>query len=126
MGWASDTFADLTRQQYQDWRERFYPRLKTLMEQASGEALLDRQLGRANWNTQNSLRSALSAQTNQMARYGTPLGQEAQDHRLGLRTALAHAGAKNGIREAARSRRFAILTGGASGIREQVSVGGDR
>ncbi|AOP42947.1 hypothetical protein [Edwardsiella piscicida] len=124
MGWASDTYADLTRQQYQDWKKRFYPQLKKMMDYAAGDRLLSDQLSRADRHTQNSLRSALSGQVNQMARYGAPAARDPQDNSLGLRTALAHAGAKNSIRGAAEDRQLNILTGGSAGVREQMRVGG--
>ena len=35
MGIAADTYANLTRQMYDDWEQRFYPKQKELLEKAS-------------------------------------------------------------------------------------------
>ncbi|MCX8437978.1 hypothetical protein OTG63_27930, partial [Escherichia coli] len=43
---------------------------------------------------------------------------------LGLRNALAIAGAKNGIREAEQDRQMNILTGASAPARQKLSVGG--
>ncbi|AXC69643.1 hypothetical protein DOE63_00875 [Salmonella enterica subsp. diarizonae serovar 59:z10:-] len=74
--------------------------------------------------TGNSLQSAQLGLNNQMARYGTVRPQNPQDNTLGLRSALAIAGAKNGIREAQQDRQMNILTGGAAPVRQQLNIGG--
>ena len=46
MGYAADTYAKITREQYQDWKTRFYPKQQELMELANNGQLLREQLGR--------------------------------------------------------------------------------
>ncbi|EEC0437875.1 hypothetical protein AH715_003464 [Salmonella enterica subsp. enterica] len=122
--YASDTFAQLTRDQYYDWLNRYYPKLETLMRLGTGNQLMNEQLGRANGIAVQSLRTAQLGQNNQMARYGAIRPQNLQDNTLGLRSALAVAGAKNGIREAQQDRQMNILTGGAAPVRQQLNIGG--
>ncbi|ECC9413419.1 hypothetical protein DNW15_11345 [Salmonella enterica subsp. enterica] len=122
--YASDTFAQLTRDQYYDWLNRYYPKLETLMRLGTGNQLMNEQLGRANGIAVQSLRTAQLGQNNQMARYGVIRPQNLQDNTLGLRSALAVAGAKNGIREAQQDRQMNILTGGAVPVRQQLNIGG--
>ncbi len=126
MGQAADTYARLTRDQYNDWLARFYPKQKALMGLATGGELMTQQLTRVNDSATHSLRSAQTGIQNQLARYGTPHDTHPDDHRLGLRSALAIAGAKNGIREAEQDRQMAILTGGSTGLRQQMTLGGGR
>ncbi|HDC2546223.1 TPA: hypothetical protein O7139_005374 [Salmonella enterica] len=122
--YASDTFAQITREQYDDWVNRYYPKLETLMDLGTSNQLMNAQLGRTGGIAAQSLRSAQLGLNNQMARYGTIRPQNPQDNTLGLRSALAMAGAKNGIREAQQDRQMNILTGGAAPVRQQLNIGG--
>lgn len=82
------------------------------------------QLARASTNTQQALNTAQVGQQNQMARYGVAQNQAEGDNSLGLRSALATAGAKNGIREGEQDRQMNILTGGSASLRQQMNIGG--
>ncbi|MBL0487397.1 hypothetical protein JD511_20835, partial [Aeromonas caviae] len=70
MGYAADTYAKITREQYQDWKTRFYPKQQELMELATNGQLLREQLGRVDENNANALRSAQQATANRNARMG--------------------------------------------------------
>ncbi|HEN3614745.1 TPA: hypothetical protein U5E40_004073 [Yersinia enterocolitica] len=124
MGQASDTYANLIRDQYNDWLTRFYPKQKELMGLATSGELMNQQLTRVSDSSASSLRSAQLGTQNQLARYGTTQTANPNDNSLGLRSALATAGAKNGIREAEQDRQMNILTGGSASLREQMSIGG--
>lgn len=126
MGQASDTYASLTRDQYNDWLARFYPKQQMLMGLATSGELMNRQLTRVNESATHGLRSAQLGLQNQLARYGTVQRTNPDDNRLGLRSALAIAGAKNGVREAEQDRQMSILTGGSTGLRQQMTHGGGR
>ncbi|HIB1507716.1 TPA: hypothetical protein ACWV5T_002331 [Salmonella enterica subsp. enterica serovar Muenchen] len=121
---ASDTYAKLIREQYDDWLNRYYPKQERLMQLGTNNELMNAQLGRTDGIAANSLQSAQLGLNNQMARYGTVRAQNPQDNTLGLRSALAIAGAKNGIREAQQDRQMNILTGGAAPVRQQLNIGG--
>lgn len=122
MGYAADTFARITRESYQDWKTRFYPKQKELMELATNGKLLQEQLGRVDENNANALRSAQQATANRNARMG--VSSNANDNSQGLRAALMTAGTENGLREQEQTRQMGILTGADAGLREAIKTGG--
>ncbi|MFL9704665.1 hypothetical protein [Aeromonas veronii] len=122
MGYAADTFAQITRESYQDWKNRFYPKQKELMELATNGKLLQEQLGRVDENNANALRSAQQATANRNARMG--VSSNASDNSQGLRAALMTAGTENGLREQEQARQMGILTGADAGLREAIKTGG--
>jgi len=122
MGYAADTFAQITRESYQDWKDRFYPKQKELMELATNGKLLQEQLGRVDENNDNALRSAQQATANRNARMG--VSNNANDNSQGLRAALMTAGTENGLREQEQARQMGILTGADAGLREAIKTGG--
>ncbi|MCE9935546.1 hypothetical protein [Aeromonas salmonicida] len=124
MGYAADTYAKITREQYQDWKTRFYPKQQELMGLATNGQLLRDQLGRVDQNNQHSLAAAKQATDNRMARMGVATSQNANDNSQGLRMALMTAGTENGLREQEQSRQMGILTGADAGLREAIKTGG--
>ena len=122
MGYAADTYAKITREQYQDWKTRFYPKQKELMELATNGKLLQEQLGRVDENNANALRSAQQATANRNARMG--VSSNTNDNSQGLRAALMTAGTENGLREQEQARQMGILTGADAGLREAIKTGG--
>ncbi|MEL3914649.1 hypothetical protein [Aeromonas caviae] len=124
MGYAADTYAKITREQYQDWKTRFYPKQQELMELATNGQLLREQLGRVEENNANALRSAQQATTNRNARMGLGTSSNANDNSQGLRMALMTAGTENGLREQEQTRQMGILTGADAGLREAIKTGG--
>lgn len=124
MGYAADTYAKITREQYQDWKNRFYPKQQELMEMATNGQLLRDQLGRVDQNNQHSLAAAKQATDNRMARMGVATSQNANDNSQGLRMSLMTAGTENGLREQEQSRQIGILTGADAGLREAIKTGG--
>ena len=122
MGYAADTFARITRESYQDWKTRFYPKQKELMELATNGKLLQEQLGRVDENNANALRSAQQSTANRNARMG--VSSNASDNSQGLRAALMTAGTENGLREQEQARQMGILTGADAGLREAIKTGG--
>ncbi|WP_084977286.1 hypothetical protein [Plesiomonas shigelloides] len=124
MGWASDTYSRLTREQYQNWLTRFYPKQKELMNLATNGQLLIQQLGRVEENNANSLRAAQQATANRNARMGVATQQNPQDNSQNLRMALMTAGTENGLRDQEKDRQIGILTGADAGLREAIKAGG--
>ncbi len=124
MGYAADTYAKITREQYQDWKTRFYPKQQELMGLATNGQLLRDQLGRVDQNNQHSLAAAKQATDNRMARMGVATSQNANDNSQGLRMSLMTAGTENGLREQEQSRQIGILTGADAGLREAIKTGG--
>ncbi|MCZ0750129.1 hypothetical protein [Aeromonas enteropelogenes] len=126
MGYAADTFARITREQYQDWLNRFYPKQKELMGLATTGQLLQEQLNRVPTNNANALRAAQQATANRNARMGINTAQLVGDNSQGLRMALMTAGTEQGLREQEKERQMGILTGADAGLREAIKVGGGR
>lgn len=122
MGYAADTFARITRESYQDWKNRFYPKQKELMDLATNGKLLQEQLGRVDENNANALRSAQQVTANRNARMG--VSSNTNDNSQGLRMALMTAGTENGLREQEQARQMGILTGADAGLREAIKTGG--
>lgn len=124
MGVASDTYAQITRDQYNDWYNRYYPRLQQLMTQATDGTMLNQSLARVDENQQQALNTATVGQANMAARYGATDNTDSTDNGLGLKSALATAGAKNGARTANEDRQLNILTGGNATLRQAMNIGG--
>ncbi|SIQ71437.1 hypothetical protein SAMN05880558_10538 [Aeromonas sp. RU39B] len=122
MGKAADTYGQITREQYQDWLTRFYPKQKQLMELATDESLMRDQLGRVDANSANALASAQQATANRNARMG--VASTSTDNTQGLRSALMTAGSENAIRDQEKTRQLNILTGADAGLREAIKTGG--
>lgn len=119
----SDAYARVTREQYNDWLSRFYPRQQQLMHLATDNTLLDDQLGRVDQNSAHALSSAWQATQARNERMGiTP--PTTTDNTQGLRMALMTAGSENALREQARQRQLSILTGASGGLRDSLSLGG--
>ena len=121
MGYAADTFAKITRENYQDWKQRFYPKQKDLMGLATNGRLLQEQLGRVDSHQLNALRAAQLATANRNARMGIPNTAMA-DNTQGLRMALMTAGTENGLRDQEITRQLGILTGADAGLRDAIKV----
>lgn len=115
MGYASDKFANITRQQYADWKARYYPEQQKLMSLATDNTLMNAQLNRTADNAANAVNTAEQAKTNQLARMGVANTTNVNDNSGSLNTSLAIASAKNGTRAAAEERNLSIL--GGSGAR---------
>ncbi|UJZ96494.1 hypothetical protein IHC87_18185 [Photobacterium damselae subsp. damselae] len=121
MGIASETYANITRQMYEDWEQRFYPKQKELLDRAASGELATEQINRVDRNMQDSMRSTTLSNINYMARYGVDVNFSPNTE---ARQALGLAGAKNAIRESEQERSMGILSGSGMGLREKVKVGG--
>ncbi|WP_421174095.1 hypothetical protein [Aeromonas enteropelogenes] len=121
---SSDIYANIVRQQYQDWYDRFYPKQKELMDLAINGQLLQDQLGRVETNNANALRSAQQETANRNARMGVATQQNSQDNSQDLRMSLMTAGTENGLREQEQARQMNILTGADGGIKNSIKTGG--
>jgi|SRR5471030_2602581 len=116
MGVASDTFANITKEQYNDWLTKYYPKLQETMDYATNGQLMNDQLSRANTNSQQALNTATVGEANQLARYGTSSTANSQDNSTGLASALATAQSKNNIRQAQEDRSLNMLTGATGSL----------
>ena len=120
MGYASDTYAGIIRDQYDDWKNRFYPKQQELMDLATSGELMKNQLARVDATTANSVNNAQVAQNNTMARMGVSTATDSNDNSLGLKASLATASAKNGARSAEQERQINILSGANAGLKSAL------
>lgn len=111
MGTASDTYANLIRAQYADYKSRYLPEQEKLMSLATDNSLMNAQLDRTSEDAQNAINTANQEQSNQMARMGVATQTNANNNSSSLSSALALASAKNGTRSAAEERNMSILAG---------------
>ncbi|WP_332399314.1 hypothetical protein [Vibrio metschnikovii] len=115
MGYASDTYARIQREQYDDWLNRFYPKQKELMTKMQDGSLLKEQLGRVDQNMQSSIQAAEQGNTNRMARYGL---SDADGGVNNAKAALGAVAAKNGLRDYERERSMQVLSGSGMGMNQ--------
>jgi flagellar hook-basal body complex protein FliE len=108
MGVASDTYAELTRAQYDDWYERFYPQQQALLEKTQSGELLTEQLDRADENAATSLAAAEEASSAKMGRYGL---SGTVDSSQKAKLALSNAATKNNLRDYEQERSLSVLSG---------------
>ena len=120
MGYASDTYASIIRDLYDDWKNRFYPKQQELMDLATSGELMKNQLARVDATTANSVNNAQVAQNNTMARMGVSTATDGNDNSLGLKASLATASAKNGARSAEQERQINILSGANAGLKSAL------
>ncbi len=118
MGVASDTYAQLTRDMYDDWYQRFYPRQKELLEKTQTGELLNEQLARADENAAGSLSDAQEAESNKMARYGLSSGVDSGQK---AKLALSNAATKNSLRDYEKERSMSVLSGAGYALKDAAS-----
>jgi hypothetical protein len=115
--YAADTFADITRSEYADYKQRFQPYEQKLMSLAQSEELLDEQLSRISATSkrrfdQSKVNSALMND-----RYGVQQNERQSNYSntmSGASQGLAISQAKNMSRLAATDRKTGILSGAGS------------
>lgn len=118
-GKAAKNYANVTRAQYDDWLERFYPKQKELMESTQTGTLLKEQLARVDENFDSANQAAQVANNNQLARYGIAGSQDSSAQAKG---ALANVTSKNSLREYEKDRSMSVLSGSGKSNLSQLEV----
>lgn len=118
-GKAADTYAAITREQFDNWLTTFYPKQKELLEKTQSGELLQEQLGRVDSNMAGSMRAATQAQENQMGRYGV---KAESDPNQDAKQALANTTARNSLREYEQERSLSVLAGANANAMQQMEV----
>ncbi|MFG0448305.1 hypothetical protein [Vibrio sp. YQ_11] len=116
---AATNYANVTRAQYDDWLERFYPRQKELMDSTQTGALLKEQLARVDDNFDSANEAAQVANSNQLARYGLAASQ---DSTAQAKSSLANVTSKNSLRENEKERALSVLSGSGKSNLSQLEV----
>ncbi|HIF9294115.1 TPA: hypothetical protein ACX6Q7_002020 [Photobacterium damselae] len=121
MGQATQTYANITRQMYQDWYTHYYPMQQSLLQYAKEGALAKEQLGRVDQHYQDAYHASEQSYANHLGRYGvTPSRSPHQKARQALASVATH----NAIRDYERDRSRQILSGSGMGLRQAIKVGG--
>ncbi|WLD56876.1 hypothetical protein NFC81_09045 [Salinispirillum sp. LH 10-3-1] len=114
---ASDTMAEIHREQWEDWKNRYQSRLIDLANQAQSGELTRKDIQRAD----QSVTSAFSGQRDSIQKTNSGLGiqptaqqKESSDRALGLAEASGRVGARNQARIAGEDRDMQILAGGGN------------
>jgi hypothetical protein len=124
--YASDTYADLVRAQYED-SQRFKPYEQELMSLADSEALLNDQLSKITGNSTKRFAQAKTNSDMMNQRYGVinSLRQDNSNNtQLDAQRGLAISQAKNMSRLASEDRTLGVLSG--AGVTRQNVMGGDQ
>ncbi len=118
----SNTMAAITRQQYQDYLDRYADTEKKLVGMAMGDQLYDKQLARNQSIADSNFTRADDAAANSQSKYG--LGDRRTDQQkrnLDLKRGLSLASMNNESREAIGDLRRDIMTGTSSRSRQNVN-----
>ena len=114
---ASETLAKIAREEWEDWKKRFQPRIEDLARQASTGELTKADIGRADQSVTRSFDRAADAETMRTNRLGIQRDgrqQAASDRMLGLNETATRASVRNNTRIAGQDRDMQILAGGGN------------
>ena len=114
---ASETLAKIAREEWEDWKKRFQPRIEDLARQASTGELTKADIGRADQSVIRSFDRAADAETMRTNRLGIQRDgrqQAASDRMLGLNETATRASVRNNTRIAGQDRDMQILAGGGN------------
>ena len=115
--YAQDTNAWLHRQQWQDYKDRFQPVEKELIDDTMGTELLNQRLSAITATSQDSFGAAEIDAEVTRGRFGIQQSQEgaaAQKRQMALGQSKAIADGKNNTRTAIYDRNMDTLAGGSS------------
>ena len=115
--YAKDTYAWITRENYEDYQNRFLPHEQQLLDAVTGRQLLDERLSQININEHNAFQSTRGATQRRERRYGV-LNDQRQDSANEVANHLARSSAvdsaQNQTRQAVQDRNMAMITGAPS------------
>lgn len=121
-----DTIEQLTRQQYQDYIDRFRDTEDRVVDLAMGDELLDKQLERNQGIAEKNLNQAEATAANAQAKFGLSDRRTMQQKRnLKMNNALSLATANNDTRSAIQDLKIGLMSGASSGRRDSINkIGG--
>lgn len=124
---AADTYASITRAQWNDYTSRFLPVQRQLIDAVSSPELLNEQLSRIGTNYGSAAGQSQAVQAFRNQRYGVggsqsgAVGQSATTN-AAMTQALSQASAMNATRQDSNDRSQALISGGST--RSTISTGG--
>ncbi|HIF6165149.1 MULTISPECIES: hypothetical protein [Vibrio harveyi group] len=121
-GKYDDTMAALSRQQWEDYINRFQPVEDKLIELATSNELIDNQIERNQEIAAKNLTQANQQASSSMAKFGLSDRRTAQQKsNLEMNNALSLASMNNNSREAVADLQRGIMTGAASGSKSMIN-----
>ena len=120
-----NALADLTRQQFEDYKNRFLPVQEELFGLATSDKLLNEQLARNETNINTSFNQSKIAEDQRMGRYGLSADNSKQSNaNTGLLKSLTTASVNNETRESVDDLQNSILTGHGGAPKTLADIGG--
>jgi hypothetical protein len=114
---ASETLAKIAREEWEDWKKRFQPRIEDLARQASTGELTKGDINRADRSVTRSFDRSAANEARRTSRLGIQRGsrqQAASERMLGLNETATRASVRNNTRIAGQDRDMQILAGGGN------------
>ena len=114
---ASETLAQIHREEWEDWKDRFQPRLEDLAQQAQSGELTKADVKRADKSVVSSFDRSEDAQKLRLSRLGLQQDSRqsaASKRMLGLNETATRASVRNNTRIAGQDRDMQILAGGGN------------
>ncbi|NRA62490.1 MAG: hypothetical protein HRU25_16630 [Psychrobium sp.] len=119
-----DTMAQLTRDQWADFQQRYLPVQNELLALATNDNLLNEQMSRNESNINNSFAVAKQNENNRLSRYGQSPSNTAQSSRnTSLLKNLTTASVNNETRQAVDDLQNKIITGQGGALRTLADIG---
>jgi len=114
---ARETLAKIAREEWEDWKKRFQPRIEDLARQASTGELTKGDINRADRSVTRSFDRSAANEARRTSRLGIQRGsrqQAASERMLGLNETATRASVRNNTRIAGQDRDMQILAGGGN------------
>jgi hypothetical protein len=120
-----DTMADLTRDQWNDFKTRYLPVQKDLFNLATSDQLLTEQLGRNKENIESSFANSEQNESMRLGRYGLDAEKSQQNgNNTNLLKSLTTASVNNETRGAVDDLQNKIITGQGGAPKSLADIGG--
>jgi len=119
------TLADLTRDQWNDFKNRYLPTQQELFGLATSDKLLTEQLGRNKVNIDNSFANSEKSESMRLGRYGLEAEDSQQNNiNTSLLKSLTTASVNNETRSAVDDLQNKIITGQSGAPKTLADIGG--
>tara|TARA_B100000315_G_scaffold67754_1_gene61647 strand:- start:1137 stop:1586 length:450 start_codon:yes stop_codon:yes gene_type:complete len=123
-GRYQDALADLTRQQFEDYKSRYLPVQEKLFSLATDDSLLTEQLERNQQNIDSNFKIAKESEDRQLARFGVNAANSKQDNNNNnLLKSLTTASVNNETRSSVDDLQNKILTGQGGATSTLADIG---
>jgi hypothetical protein len=120
-----DTMADLTRDQWNDFKTRYLPVQKDLFNLATSDQLLTEQLGRNKESIESSFANSEQNESMRLGRYGLDAEKSQQNNNnTNLLKSLTTASVNNETRGAVDDLQNKIITGQGGAPKSLADIGG--